>query len=294
MNIDRFKYFQSLSKTLNFTETAEQFYTTQGNVSKQIINLEKELDTTLFIREHRSISLSPAGRALLPYVSKLLEDYSNLEHALLPYQNSKNTTLRISGIPVMMNYNITEIISKFHNMYPNTQLHIKEMESINLLKSVDEGQCDIAYMRIFELNLEKYEKITVEYDSFVAVLPKNHPLAQKKQINLSELSKEHFYQLDNYTQLYQQFSILCSQAQFKPTVAYTGTHLQNILDFISKGMGVSLVMENSFNHTLHPDIVCVPLDTTIQSELAFIRHRNSHHTPISQQFWNFIIKNIER
>ncbi len=293
MNIDCFKYFQSLSKTLNFTETAEQFYTTQSNISKQIINLEKELDTTLFIREHRGITLTPAGKALLPYATKILEDYSSLEQALLPYQNSKNTTLRICGIPVMMNYNITELISKFHNKYPDTLLHIQEIESINLLKTVDEGQCDIAYMRVFELNTEKYEKITVDHDNFVAVLPKTHLLADKDSINLSELKEEHFYQLDNHTHLYQQFSLLCSQAQFKPIVAYTGTHLQNILDFISKGMGVSLIMENSFNHTLHPNIVCIPLDTTIQSELAFIRHKNSHHTPISQQFWNFIINNIK-
>ena len=294
MNIDRFKYFLSLSKTLNFTETAEEFYTTQSNVSKQIIHLEKELDTTLFIREHRSISLSPAGKALLPYASKLLEDYNDLEHALLPYQNSKNTTLRISGIPVMMNYNITELISRFHKNYPDTLMHIAEIESINLLKTVDEGQCDLAYMRIFEINTEKYEKLTVEYDSFVAVLPKSHPLATKNQINLSELKEEHFYQLDNHTQLYQQFFLLCNQAQLKPTVAYTGTHIQNILDFISKGMGVSLMMKNSFNHTLYPNIVCVPLETTIQSELAFIRHKNLHHSSVSDQFWSYIKKQIER
>lgn len=288
MNIERLKYFMSLAETLNFTETAEEFYTTQSNISKQIMNLEKELDTILFSREHRGIKLTPAGKALLPYAARLLEDYGSLEHALLPYHNAKNMTLRICSIPVMMNYNITDLIAQFHDIHPNILLQIKEIESSTLLRTVDDGECDIAYTRIFDLNSEKYEKITVKQDRFVAILPKQHPLATNSLLSLIELKEEHFYQLDIHTQLYQQFCTLCKQAKFQPRVAYTGTHIPNILDFVSKGLGVSLLMEHSFDPTRYPSLVCIPLETTIQSELAFIRHRSLPHSLASEYFWNYI------
>lgn len=62
MNFQKFQVFLSLCETLNYTETAEQLYTTQGSISKQIIALEKELGVILFNRKHRQISLTEEGR----------------------------------------------------------------------------------------------------------------------------------------------------------------------------------------------------------------------------------------
>ena len=61
MDIHKFEVFLDLAKTLSYTETAERLFTTQGNISKQILALEKELDTKLFERSHRTIKLTEAG-----------------------------------------------------------------------------------------------------------------------------------------------------------------------------------------------------------------------------------------
>ncbi len=288
MNLDLLKYFLDLSVTLNFTETAERFYTTQGNISKHIIALEKELNTALFSRKHRKIELTGAGKALLPHAEKLLSDYSVLQNALIPFQNSKKPLLRIGAIPVMVNYNVTGLIAEFHHKYPDILLDVKEVESIHLPGELNEGNCDIAYIRLFETDTDKYEKITAEYDQFAAVLPQNHPLAENTVILLSDLKEEHFLQLDKNTQLFNQFYALCQKAGFNPDVSYIGTHMDMILDFISKGMGVSLMMQNSVKRLNRPGIVIHPLDITIKSELAFIRPKNRHHSSVSNQFWDFL------
>lgn len=288
MNIERLKYFLDLTATLNYTETAERFFTTQSNISKQIISLEKELNTILFSREHRKIMLTDAGRALLPYADKILSDHASMLNALLPFQNTGCSTLRIGAIPVMTNYNVTGFIAEFHRQHPDIQLDVSEVESIHLLKELNEGNYDIAYIRIFEFDSGKYEKITMEYDQFAAVLPLNHPLAKKEKICLSELKDQCFLQLDRHTQLIHQFYALCRQAGFEPNVSYTGTRIDNILDFVSQGMGISLMMQNSIRSLNHPGIVIIPLDTTINSELAFIRARHQHHSPASNIFWKFV------
>jgi len=181
MNIERLKYFLDLTVTLNYTETAERFFTTQSNISKQIISLEKELNTVLFSRKHRKIMLTDAGRVLLPYAEKILSDHVSLLNALFPFQNTGHAALRIGAIPVMVNYNVTGFIGEFHRQHPDIQLDVNEIESINLLKELNEGHYDIAYIRIFELDSSKYEKITIEYDQFAVVLPLDHSLAQKKK-----------------------------------------------------------------------------------------------------------------
>ncbi|MGX7131265.1 LysR family transcriptional regulator [Enterococcus songbeiensis] len=60
MDINKLQAFIDLTKTLSYTETAEHLFTTQGNISKQILNLEKELGVELFQREHRKIQLTEA------------------------------------------------------------------------------------------------------------------------------------------------------------------------------------------------------------------------------------------
>jgi len=292
MNVERLKYFLNLSMTLNYTETAERFYTTQSNISKQIIALENDLNTILFVRKHRKVSLTDAGKALVPYAEKILSDFNDLQKAIIPFQHSNSKILKICAIPVMANYNVTGLIAGFHHSYPDIRLDVREVESINLLKELDEGTCDIAYIRIFNMDLSKYEKITVEHDRFAAVLPRNHPLAGKDLLKLNELQNEIFYQLDRHTQLIDQFYLLCQKGGFKPNVGYTGTRIDNILDFVSNGMGISLMMQNSFQSIHYPGIVIIPLDITIESELAFIRPKLYKHSFASDTFWEYMLSKI--
>ncbi|MBU3112613.1 LysR family transcriptional regulator [Clostridium lacusfryxellense] len=288
MKIEHIRCFLDLTITLNFTETAEMNFTTQSNISKQIITLEKELDITLFFREHRKISLTDAGKALLPYAKKILSDYSALNQAILPFQNSKCSIIKMGAIPVMANYNLPRLIAEFCNNYSDVLLDVKEIESINLLRELDEVSCDIAFIRIFETNSDKYEKITFKFDKFAVVLPQNHRLSKKEMIPLLELKNELFFQLDKNTQLFNLFYVACENAGFKPQIGYSGTRIVNILDFVSNGMVISLMMENSVKCLHYPGIVVIPIDIIVRSELAFIRSKSKKHSSASDIFWKYL------
>ena len=290
MNLEHFRCFLDLAITLNFTDTAEMNFTTQSNISKKIITLEKELDTILFFREHRKVTLTDAGKALLPYAKKILSDYSELNEAILPFQNSKGCIIKMCAIPVMASYNVPGLIAEFCHTYPDIIIDVREIESINLLRELDEGICDIAFIRIFETNSDKYEKITYEFEKFAVFLPQNHHLAKKEIIPLLELKDELFFQLDKNTQLFNLFYSTCEKAGFKPKVGYIGTHIDNILDFISKGMGISLIMKNYGNYITYPQIVVIPIDITVSSELAFIRSKSKKHSSASNTFWKYLFQ----
>lgn len=292
MNLELLTYFLDLSETLNFTETAERLYTTQGNVSKHISALEKELNTVLLSREHRKVELTKAGKVLIPHARQLLLDCRAMEAALLPYRSIQNAVLKIGAIPVMVNYNVIRLIAEFHQCCPKIQMEVKEVESIRLLSDLNEGKYDIAYTRIFESQADKYDKVTVDHDRFAAVLPVNHGLANQKVISLSSLKNERFLQLDKHTRLYEPFLQLCQKADFEPYIDHTGTRIDIILDFVANGMGISLMMENSIKALGRSDIKIIPLDMTIESELAFVK-RKGHHSPALNSFWNFLTEKFQ-
>ena len=65
MNTEQLRYFVSVARYRNFTETAREFYVTQPAVTHQISALEREVGARLFLRTTRNVSLTRAGELFL-------------------------------------------------------------------------------------------------------------------------------------------------------------------------------------------------------------------------------------
>ena len=72
MDTLQLRLFISLSQTLNFTKTANEFYVTQPTVSNYITALESSLGVTLLKRNSHSVSLTPEGKEFVNYANQLL------------------------------------------------------------------------------------------------------------------------------------------------------------------------------------------------------------------------------
>ena len=132
--------FLDLAKTLSYTETAERLFTT-GNISKQILALEKELDTKLFERSHRTIKLTEAGGITAIYAAKICPNMMRCCARLIKQAESENT-LTIHAIPSVSNYRGFELIAAFHHKYPEISLHLSEVDHGVITQSLDNGKAE--------------------------------------------------------------------------------------------------------------------------------------------------------
>jgi DNA-binding transcriptional LysR family regulator len=76
------RYFVAVAEELHFTRAAERLFVSQPALSKQIRQLERDLRVMLLQRDHRTVSLTPAGAALLPTAQALLRDWEAAQHAI--------------------------------------------------------------------------------------------------------------------------------------------------------------------------------------------------------------------
>ncbi|SDJ94571.1 LysR family transcriptional regulator [Streptococcus gallolyticus] len=285
MNFQKFQVFLSLCETLNYTETAEQLYTTQGSISKQIIALEKELGVILFNRKHRQISLTEEGEIVRVYVQKIMGTFQEMQETLEDLCEQEKHKLTIHGIPSMSSYPIISDIAAFQKHYPDYTVVVEEEETDQLMHSLDDGICDVVFTRSFtEVSPDIYDSLTLDYDRFVLVLPENHPLANKEKLDLVELKDETFFQLGNKTQLLQKVRELCHAYGFEPKMGYQGNRINLIIDFIEKEMGVSVMMEKLVAPFKTKAIICRPLEVDMVSEMNLIR-RKKKTTPALDVFW---------
>ena len=73
MDTESLKTFLSLCNTRNYTRTAGQLFVAQSTVTKRINDLEKELQVPLFLRNNRSVTLTPEGEQFYVYAQKMIE-----------------------------------------------------------------------------------------------------------------------------------------------------------------------------------------------------------------------------
>lgn len=132
----------------------------------------------------------------------------------------------------------------------------------------------------------------LEQDQFIAVLPPEHPLAGQLSLSIAEMKAETFLQLDQHTQLLEPMLQLCREAGFSPHIGYTGTRMDNILDLVANGMGVSVMMRRAVESTAHGRVALVPIREGHASELAFVRLRSARPAPPCRLLWRFLAEQL--
>lgn len=139
MELRKLEFLLDLAETENYSETAERMFTTQGNVSKQILALEKELGAELIDRSHRKISLTPAAKAILPNVKNLLQEEKKMRAVLEEQSSGLEQLLRIQVLPVFVQYHVPELIARFKAQYPQIRVQIMETEKRQLEQNLEDG-----------------------------------------------------------------------------------------------------------------------------------------------------------
>lgn len=287
MDTSKIATFVDLAATLSFTTTAENLYLTQATVSKHIQSLEKELGVKLFARTQHSVELTAAGQAMLNPARNLVADDRGIRNAIEVAQNQDERKLRVSTIPTIANYHALAALTSFHQLHPELQLQIQDEESNNLRGKLDRGATDIIFTRTFSGEDSDLEQIPTETDAFVAIMPRDHPLAKAKAIDFGQLASDNLLVLGETSNMYRPFLALTQLAGFRPQITYNGERIDLILDLVNSGMGIGVLMAKSASLQNHPALVKVPLRQQVTSQLVFAR-KPGHHAPASEQLWQFL------
>lgn len=288
MDISQIQYVLAVAATGSFSAAADELYISQSSLSKQIMALEKELGVALFDRSKRQIALTPAGAVFLEHARTIDAAQRALLADLGRFRAAP--TLRIIAIPVIAQYGITTCVARFRSLHPEIDLTLDEREASAILPALANQQYDLAFMRNNYLDPAAYVTHPVAHDRMVAVVARTHRLAGRASLALAELANENHIMFDRGTVVHELAVDACRAAGFEPRIFYASLRVESVLGLVASNAGVALMMAQLVAYHRHPEVVAIPLNEAIESDivLAAVQGRKLPHT--ARLFMEFVGK----
>lgn len=276
MELHQLEYVLAVEKHLHFSAAAEEINVTQPTLSHQIKRLEEEMGVQLFIRTTRSIQLTPAGREFVAYAKKILQEVENAKNAMIEYSQLKRGYLKVGAIPNLIYMGVIKLIADFQKKYPGIQIKLYEDNSDDLLKMMQANELDVAFITYPYISKTELDFYPLIYDDLVLVVSRNHPLANRDIVKVSELAEEKFLMVASTTGLRQSLIQLCREAGFEPNIIFETAHVETITGLVNEGIGITLFARRIAEGLASKHNRIIKLDTSLKRVTGLAVSRSSN------------------
>lgn len=288
VELRQLRYFIEVAKREHVSEAAEALHVAQSAISRQISNLEAELGVELFTREGRNVKLTPIGRHFFPHVVTALKAIDYAKQQIDEYLDPERGTIKIGFPTSLASHTLPTVISAFKQEYPNVSFHLRQGSYRFLIDAVKSREIDLAFLGPIPTDDNDIKGEILFNESFAALLPTNHPLSNKRSIDLNELRNESFVLFPEGFILRKIAIDACKQAGFTPHISSEGEDLDAIKGLVSAGIGVTLLPESTFYETMPRFTVKIPIQIPhVKRNVGIIISKNRELAPSEKVFYQF-------
>lgn len=188
MELRQLRYFIKVAETLNFSEASKELFITQSTLSQQISQLERELDQQLFLRNSHEVSLTEAGRLLLPYARETVNDADTCVQRLKDLKEMVTGELNI-GVTFSFSSIAAETLISFLKKYPHVKMNVVYLPMSELMEMLLRHELDLVLAFYPTEHDNRIESHVLFSNKLAVIVNENHPLARQKSLSLAELQR---------------------------------------------------------------------------------------------------------
>ncbi len=258
MNVKQLRAFLAVAQSLSFAQAGERLHLSQPALSLTIKALEEDLGGQLLSRTTRSVNLTPEGETLLPLARQLLADWDNTEELLRQRFTLQLGRVSVSAMPSFAGTLLPAALKVFRGRFPRVNVAVHDVINEQVLEMVRHRRVELGIG--FEPESGNELVFTPFYlDRFVAVVPKESPLAEREEVTWRELLKEDFIALQrpSAVRLLLEEHVLAQHG--KLAVAFESHQLVTVGRMVANGLGVSAVLSLCIQQMRELGACCVAL-----------------------------------
>lgn len=217
-----------------FTRAADAIGVTQPSLSSAIRELENEVGATLFDRQRPYVRLTSAGNRLLPVARRIAQDFLRAER-----ETAQSAPAHRPYIVGLIPSFPTALLAKACSNWGSHPLTVIERDGDNLRKELRKGQIDAAIVVKKRGEAESLYFIDLFEENYLMILPQDHALAIKPQIEADELSNEVMIARRSCEMLSETSNHFTSRG-IRPRFSFKSQNDDRAIALVAAGLGVTL------------------------------------------------------
>jgi DNA-binding transcriptional LysR family regulator len=189
MDTQNLKAFIAVAESASFSGAADRLHLSQPAVSKRVLLLEQQLDAQLFDRIGRQVSLTEAGRTLLPLAHNIMLAMRDARQQIKDLRNTVCGALSLVTSHHIGLHRLPAILREFASRYPAVELDIQFRDSEQAYQCVLAGEFDLGIVTRSSLIDPRISYQSIWLDRLVFVAAADHPLGQLKTVTLEAVCR---------------------------------------------------------------------------------------------------------
>jgi len=269
MDLATLNAFIAIAELGSFSEAAERLHLTQPAVSKRIASLEQQLNVRLFDRLGREVSLTEAGRALLPRAYQILNVLDDTRRALTNLNGEISGRLTLATSHHIGLHRLPPLLRAFTRAHPQVALDIQFLDSEVAYEEVLHGRAELAVITLAPETREPVHAVAVWDDPLDFVAAPEHPLARNGAISLADVAHHPAVFPGGNTFTHHIVRRLFEAQELTPNIAMSTNYLETIKMMVSIGLAWSVLPRTM----LDEQVARLPLPgIQLTRQLGYITH----------------------
>lgn len=250
-NLNLYHIFYEVAGCKNFSIAAKKLYISQPAVSKSIARLEEDLNTTLFHRSSRGVSLTAEGELLYKHVEQALLLLKSGEELLEASISQKVSHLSIGVSTTLCKYVLLPLLKNFIAENPNIKITISCQSTFDTLSALQDGTIDVGLVglpsKLEERRGITYLPLKTIEDIFVAAGPYLTPFLNRQKGEYAKealFSEASFIMLDkdNISRKHADAFLSAHHLELRNIIEVNNMDLS--IEFARAGLGIACVISD--------------------------------------------------
>lgn len=291
MDIKELRYFIAVAECGSISKAAEKLFTTQPNLSRQLMKLEEETGQKLLIRGNKKSELTEAGRLLYKRATEITELMDRTQSELRSDDDEVFGTVCIGGGESYAVGLIAKAAKEVSDMFPGIKFDFFSGDTDAVTEKLDKGLIDFGIL-IEPSNLEKYNSLRLPLtDKWGILMRKYSPLSEKEYITKEDLNglpllfSVHSFKKNNVTAWF------CKDLD-KLNVVATYNLIYNASLMVEQGMGYAVGLKGIINTSGDSTLCFRPFFPILETHLDVAWKKNGELSKASKIFLERLISDL--
>ena len=295
LNLHQLSTFQVVAKHCSFVRAADELHFSQPAVSAQIHQLEEALGVKLFDKIGRKTHLTQAGEELYLYSQKIFSVIEEMHETMESLRSPQYGRLSVGADTTVGTYVIPGLLGKFHQMYPEVEITLDVVNRAALVEAIMTNRIDMAIVGRVP------DDIPVEIEPFarnelVLVAAPQHRLANRPEVPLTELGKEHFLLREVGSGTRAALETVFQEAGIPLQISMQVGNNSAIKQGVAAGLGIALISRVALDMELETNrLVILNVEGfPIIRQWRLVHIKDKHLSATARAFKSFLLQHADR